>query len=111
VDDIRIEHRDLTSPDAQRLIAALNAELAARYPEPGANHFRLDPDEVAPGRGALLVAYVDDHPVGCGAVRLLADGDAEVKRMYVVDAARGLGFGDEWSKPSKPKREVSAPHG
>jgi putative acetyltransferase len=93
VDDIRIEHRDLTSPDAQRLIAALNAELTARYPEPGVNHFRLDPDEAAPGRGAFLVAYLGDHPVGCGAVRLLADGDAEVKRMYVVDAARGLGFG------------------
>jgi putative acetyltransferase len=93
VDDIRIKRSDLTSPDAQRLIASLNAELEMRYPEPGANHFRLDPDEVAPGRGAFLVAYRGGQAVGCGAVRLLTGGDAEVKRMYVVDTARGLGFG------------------
>lgn len=93
MDDIRIERRDLSSPDAQRLIAALNAELTARYPEPGANHFRLDPGEVTPGRGAFLVAYRGDEAVACGAVRLLSDGDAEIKRMFVVDAARGLGLG------------------
>jgi GNAT superfamily N-acetyltransferase len=92
-DIVRIERRDLTSADAQALIAALNAELSARYPEPGANHFRLDPNEVAPGRGAFLVAYRGDEAVGCGAVRLIGDGDAEIKRMLVVEAARGLGFG------------------
>jgi hypothetical protein len=35
----------------QALIDRLNAELSARYPEEGANHFRLDPEEIAPGRG------------------------------------------------------------
>ena len=93
MDDLRIERRDLSSPDAQRLIESLNAELSARYPEEGANHFRLDPEEVAAGRGAFLVAYRGDDAVGCGAVRLLTGGDAEVKRMYVLEAARGLGFG------------------
>jgi GNAT superfamily N-acetyltransferase len=29
--------------------------------------------------------------VGCGALRALGDGAAEVKRMYVVPAARGRG--------------------
>jgi GNAT superfamily N-acetyltransferase len=93
VDELRIERRDLTAPDAQRLIDALNAELSARYPEEGANHFRLEPDEVAPGRGAFLVAYRADEAVACGAVRLLTDGEAEVKRMYVLEGARGFGFG------------------
>jgi GNAT superfamily N-acetyltransferase len=78
---------------ANELISALNAELSARYPEDGANHFRLEPDEVAPGRGAFLVAYVAGEAVGCGAVRRL-DGDiAEIKRMYVRPTTRGRGVG------------------
>ena len=93
MDEVRIERCSLSSPDAQRLIAGLNADLTARYPEEGANHFRLDPDEVASGSGAFQVAYRADEAVACGAVRLLTDGDAEVKRMYLVDSARGLGFG------------------
>lgn len=78
---------------AYDLIGALNAELSERYPEDGANHFRLDADAVEPDRGAFLVAYVDGEAVGCGAVRRL-DGDiAEIKRMYVRPATRGRGVG------------------
>jgi hypothetical protein len=39
---------------ARTLIGALNAELSARYPEPGATHFNLDPREVAPGSARTL---------------------------------------------------------
>ena len=81
----------LDHEDARRLIGELNRELAATYPEEGANHFRLDAGEVAAGRGAFLVARIDGDAVGCGAVRLLDDGRAEVKRMYTSPAARGRG--------------------
>jgi hypothetical protein len=80
---LRIVLTSNLSDAATVLISALNAELSALYPEPGATRFRLDPDEVAPGRGAFLVAYADGAPVGCGAVRLLDDRHAELKRMYV----------------------------
>ncbi len=80
-----------------RLIHALNGELSGRYPEEGATHFRLDLDEVAPGRGTFLIAEEDGRAVGCGAVRRLLepglDDAAEVKRMYVVPEARGRGVG------------------
>ncbi len=88
-----IRRCDLLSPFAQELIAALNAELARRYPEEGANYFRLDPHEVAEGNGAFLIALRDDEPIGCGAVRRIGERSGELKRMYVAPAARGLGVG------------------
>jgi putative acetyltransferase len=92
-DELEIRPEELTSPVAARLIGALNKELSARYPEPGATHFRLDPEDVAGGRGAFLVARRKGKPVGCGAVRQLDAATAEIKRMYVVPAARGGGAG------------------
>lgn len=84
-----VRAESLHSPIAQQLIAALNAELAALYPEPGATHFALEPEEVAVGRGAFLVGYLRDEPVACGALRCLSRDVAEVKRMFVVPHARG----------------------
>jgi putative acetyltransferase len=83
----------LGDADLLNLIAELNDELARQYPEPGANHFRLDPDEVAPGRGVILVARWDAEPVGCGAIRLIDADTAEVKRMFTRPGARGRGVG------------------
>jgi putative acetyltransferase len=82
---------DLATPSAQRLISALNAELSLRYPEQGANHFRLEQHEVAPGQGAFLVAYSHGEPVACGAIRLLEAATFEIKRMFVVPEVRGRG--------------------
>ncbi|HEY5806784.1 MAG TPA: GNAT family N-acetyltransferase [Povalibacter sp.] len=82
----------LDQPEVLELIRALNAELDVRYPEEGANHFRLDPDEVAPGRGVFLVAYAQGVAVGCGATRLNDPHTAEIKRMYVLPAYRGRGI-------------------
>ena len=89
--DIRSE--SLSSAVAQQLIAALNAELAALYPEEGANHFRLDEAEVAPGRGVFLVCRSANRLAGCGALRTLDATTAELKRMYVVPELRGQGVG------------------
>jgi putative acetyltransferase len=87
-----IRREDLRSSVASRLIEALNAELSAQYPEPGATHFRLDAEEVAADKGAFLVGYLDGEPVACGAIRCIDAGIAEIKRMYVIPAARGRGF-------------------
>jgi GNAT superfamily N-acetyltransferase len=90
---LEVRREALDGPVALALITALNAELLGRYPEEGATHFRLDGDEVAPGRGAFLVARLDGDAIGCGAVRRLAAEVAEIKRMYVVPAARGRRIG------------------
>jgi GNAT superfamily N-acetyltransferase len=88
-----IERFDILSQTARTLIEALNAELSSRYPEDGATHFRLDPDEVAAGRGAFLVASRAGTPVGCGAVRRIEGQTGEIKRMYVRLEERGRGLG------------------
>jgi GNAT superfamily N-acetyltransferase len=90
---VDVRRVDILSAAAQALIGALNAELSQTYPEQGACHFRLDADEVGPGRGAFLVAFYAGRPVGCGAVRRIDVTDGEVKRMYVVPERRGKGVG------------------
>ena len=101
-DALEIAPEALTSPVATALVAALNVELSALYPEPGATHFRLDPDEVAPGTGVFLVARWSGLPVGCGALRRLREAGlirelgprvGELKRMYVAPELRGKGIG------------------
>jgi putative acetyltransferase len=92
-DRITIARGELTDDVSRALIEQLNAELSGLYPEPGANHFGLDADEVTPGRGAFLLVHRDGVPVGCGAVRRLDGETAELKRMYVSPSVRGAGLG------------------
>ena len=93
VGSVHILRSTLASPEAARLIAALNAELTTTFPEPGATHFSLSDQQVVTGDGAFLVAYLDDMAVGCGAVRRLDEATAEIKRMYVDPTVRGRGIG------------------
>lgn len=51
------------------------------------------PGKYAPPQGRLLIAYRGGQPVGCVALRDLGEGVAEMKRMFVPDAFRGLGVG------------------
>ena len=83
---------DRDHPAVVQLLYALDEEIRARYDEPVDDVLlTLDPEEVAPGRGAFVVAWADGKPVGCGAVRLLDEGTAELKRMYADPEYRRKG--------------------
>ena len=85
-------------PDAVRLNDRVQREYARRYEGEG-DLTPLDPGMFEPPRGLYLIAYHRGTPVATGGWRRqdenahgYADGDAEIKRMYVVPEARGRGL-------------------
>jgi GNAT superfamily N-acetyltransferase len=83
----------MRSADAQRLIAALDAGLAERYTPEQRFGPRFKAEQLEDGRGLFLVARDGGGAVGCGAIHLLDQVTAEVKRMYVEPKQRGKGVG------------------
>jgi DNA-binding MarR family transcriptional regulator/GNAT superfamily N-acetyltransferase len=86
---------DPEHPDARYCIAEYVAELNRRSergfdPSVGATAL---PHEVRPPAGQFFVAYLRGEAIGCGAVKHHAGAPAEIKRMWIAPAARGLGLG------------------
>ncbi len=96
---MHIRPRPYNHPDAVKLEAEVQQEYIERYNGDG-DTTPLDPAMFRPPGGLFLIAYDDqDRPVATGAWRAqdendegYSDGDAELKRMYVVPAYRGLGL-------------------
>jgi DNA-binding MarR family transcriptional regulator/GNAT superfamily N-acetyltransferase len=90
---VEVEVEDPTSPAAQFCLDAYFGELDSRF-EDGFDPERsisADAAELTEPAGLLLVARLRDEPVGCGALKLHGTRPAELKRMWVAPAARGLG--------------------
>jgi GNAT superfamily N-acetyltransferase len=103
---------DIASDDAQALIAELDGYLHSLYSEED-NFFELAHSEVRGDRGVFLVAYLEDAPAGCGAVRRRSATTGEIKRMYVVGSARNKGVGalllgrlEDWARRAGLSRLV-----
>jgi GNAT superfamily N-acetyltransferase len=52
------------------------------------------PGKYAGPDGRLLLAFVEDKPVGCIAMRKLSDGICEMKRLFLRTEAQGHGIGN-----------------
>lgn len=83
---------------AATLVQAMRDEIAALYEGlelDGAQMPKAGPAEMAPPGGTFIVGYEDDVAVCCGGIKRLPDGACEIKRMFVVEAARGRGVARE----------------
>jgi GNAT superfamily N-acetyltransferase len=74
------------------LLAAFDADIATLYQgwDPGLGP-SAKPDDFAPPGGGFVVAYDGGVAVGGGGLKRLDANTAEIKRMYVMPAARGRG--------------------
>jgi GNAT superfamily N-acetyltransferase len=82
-------------PDAAKLIDQVQQFYVRIYGGPDTTP--VDPGEFARPRGAFFLGYDEDDPVAMGGWRLadrqvLGRMPAEIKRMYVVEGARGRGL-------------------
>jgi len=78
---------------ARFCLDAYAAELDATF-EGGFDTARsrpVDPAELTPPRGLLLVARLHSEPIACGALKLPSGEPAEIKRLWVAPGARRLG--------------------
>ena len=92
---VQVSGRDPGHPDARACLRAYFAELGHRFDagfDP-AQSISADDAELTPPAGLLLVATLHSAPVGCAAVKFHVAAPAEIKRMWVAPAVRGLGLG------------------
>jgi putative acetyltransferase len=88
---LTISPEPIDAPDSLRLVGALDDYLNALYDIDDA-FLDLAADELSGDRGTFLVVRENGVAVGCGGVRRISAEAAEVRRMFVVPAARGRGI-------------------
>ncbi len=94
---LRLVSVAITHPDAQALVAEVQAEYVVRYGGP--DDTPLEPAMFDAPSGAFFVGYHDGRPTAMGGWRRRPDVTAlgrgaavEVKRMYVAPHSRRRGF-------------------
>lgn len=88
---VEIELASPLLPEVRELIRASDAVAQALYPAES-NHL-VDVASLAQPHVIFGVARLDGATVGCGAAVLKPEGYAEIKRIFVREAARGHGVG------------------
>ena len=91
---LRFRVVDPRGPEAADVLGNYLREVSAAIPNAIVNESELDDvdDFVAP-HGRYLLATIDGQSAGGGALRLLDDDTAELKRMWIRADTRGSGLG------------------
>ena len=85
---IKIVRTNSEHNDFQKLVAELDADLRIRDGDEHAFYAQFNKTATIKH---VIVAYLDDQPIGCGAIREYSSDTMEIKRMYVIPAQRGNG--------------------
>jgi len=93
-DRVVVEPADPRSEPARACLQAYYDELGRRFAAGFDVTLSRDPDadDMIRPRGAFLLAWSDGLPVGCVGLKGGGEQPAEVKRLWVAHAARGLGL-------------------
>lgn len=87
---LRIERTESHHPDFEALASRLSQFLSVLNGD--ADDFYAAKNRVD-GLPTVVVAYYNEAPVGCGAIREIDDHCVEIKRMFVDPAVRNHGIG------------------
>jgi GNAT superfamily N-acetyltransferase len=87
---MRVEPVHPSDPMALQLLDQLSVTLAGITGDSGRSSF--DPYDVEGAGASFVLAYdAQGNALGCGAYRPLQKGVAELKRMFVIPASKGVG--------------------
>lgn len=86
---LRLIRTDSSNSDFINLVRLLDAELAIRDGDQHDFYHQFNKIDMIK---YAIVAYENNEPVGCGAIKEFAPDAMEVKRMYTVPAFRGKGL-------------------
>jgi GNAT superfamily N-acetyltransferase len=95
---IEFRSASVAAGDGAALIGAMRVEMAELYDGlelDGTAMPKAGPAELGPPGGGFLVGYENAAAICCGGVKRLDAEACEIKRMYVVPAARGRGVARE----------------
>jgi len=86
---IHLTRTDSDNKDFIHLVKLLDAELAILDGEEHAFYAQLNKTDKIQ---TVIVAYENDKPISCGALREYSQTTTEVKRMYTLPECRGKGI-------------------
>ena len=78
------------TPEAAALVSELDDLLIPMYPIE--SHHGLSVESLIAEEVAFFVLRINAAAVGCGGVKIYADGYGEVKRMFIRPPYRGMGL-------------------
>lgn len=89
---IKISRVNSEDPDFRFLVVALDKELAFLDGEDHSFYAQFNKIDTI---NHVIVYYLNDVPVACGAIKKFSTDLMEVKRMYVLPAYRGQGIASQ----------------